>query len=78
MNKESGIFNFYFLDGDVLTIKAESCKHYSGHAALTNAMITYTTLDQFKYAVNKKIVYSRFNVALYGLRVMIPSIGEKE
>jgi len=74
--KESGVFTFVFLDGKIMRVVADSCKHYSGHAVLTNALLSYSDVELPWY--KKETVYPRLNIGLYGLRYMIPDTGDEK
>ena len=57
-------FHFIYHDGAELVFEATSCKHYSGHAALTDAVLVEDAGHKRLVPLNKK--FSRLNIALNG------------
>jgi len=63
-------FTFLFHDGSEIVFKAEDCKHYTGHAALSNAEVVKNTKNHIPVGTK----FLRFNIALNGdLFGMYPS-----
>ena len=56
------LFTFLFHDGTEIIFKADSCKHFTGHAALIEAEIIKNTKNKIPVGTN----FSRFNIALNG------------
>jgi hypothetical protein len=54
-------FTFLFHDGSRIVFSADEVKHYTGHAALTNATVLENTKN---YAVKVGDHFDRFNIAL--------------
>lgn len=70
-------FTFLFLDGTIMVFEVSGgVKHYSGHAVLTNAKLVHYDHPVDSRAISAHLqlkvgtVFPRFNVGLYGLRVM--------
>ena len=57
-------FHFLFHTGGELVFEASSCKHYSSHAALTDATLVLNTTNITLIPLGKKFL--RFNLALNG------------
>jgi hypothetical protein len=53
-------FHFLFHDGSEIVFEAADCKHYTGHAALSNVTIIKNTKNSIP--VGSKFL--RFNIAL--------------
>jgi hypothetical protein len=62
---------FEFLDGEVWMFNANTVKHYSGHAAIEDATLVHFR-HHTPWGINLNETVKRFNVALYGLRSMLP------
>lgn len=67
-------YTFLFHDGTRIVFEADDCKHYTGHAALSNA----TIIENSKNHIKKGTHFLRFNIALNGdLFGMYPEEDEK-
>lgn len=68
-------FTFLYHDGSILELKAEDCKHYSGHAALTNVeVLRHVVLNSNLPAISTGYKFTRLNLALNGQMLgMYPS-----
>ena len=53
-------FTFLFHDGSEIVFSASDCKHFTGHAALTDATIIKNTKNKIPEGTH----FSRFNIAL--------------
>ena len=68
-------FHFLFHDGSEIVFYAEDCKHFTGHAALSNAEITKNTKNNIPVGTK----FLRFNIALNSdLFGMYPEVSENE
>lgn len=55
-------FTFLFHDGSKIVFLADDCRHFTGHAALTNATIIKNTKNEIPVQTH----FMRFNIALNG------------